>query len=211
MLQPMLPPQTMFRPRVLEVCARDVAMPVAIRKALSPPQNHRFLTPVGGPMLHTDIPARGVAQGQCFPPGRGPRPGRVQRASGGCRDTHPPSRRARARPRTARDSWRASLINDNDCDRSTTIAEPSSVGESGQRGRRARSPKLPRKRANTIRYVLMSSEAGQERGHARRHVVPRDDSRVKILGVIPDENRHGIGLRERARLRPGARGRSRRR
>ena len=144
-------------------------------------------------MLHTDIPARGVAQGQCFPPGRGPRPGRVQRASGGCRDTHPPSRRARARPRTARDSWRASLINDNDCDRSTTIAEPSSVGESGQRGRRARSPKLPRKRANTIRYVLMSSEAGQERGHARRHVVPRDDSRVKILGVIPDENRHGIG------------------
>ena len=65
------------------------------------------------------------------------------------------------------------------------MAEPSSVGESGQRGRRARSPKLPRKRANTIRYVLMSSEAGQERGHARRHVVPRDDSRVNILGVRP--------------------------
>ena len=101
MLQPMLPPQTMFRPRVIEVCARDVAMPVAIRKALSAPPESSILDPRGGPMLHTDIPARGIAQGQCFPPGRGPRPGRVQRASGGCRDTHPPSRRARARPRDA--------------------------------------------------------------------------------------------------------------
>ena len=39
MLQPMLQQKPTFRPMVVEVFARDVAMPVAIRKALSdPPQ-----------------------------------------------------------------------------------------------------------------------------------------------------------------------------
>ena len=46
---------------------------------------------------------------------------------------------------------------------------------------------------------------GQERGHAGRHVVPRDDGAVHVRGVVADEHRHGIGLGKRAGLRPGAR------
>ena len=46
---------------------------------------------------------------------------------------------------------------------------------------------------------------GQERGHAGRHVVPRDGGAVHIRGVVADEHRHGIGLGKRAGPRPGAR------
>ena len=51
MLQPMLQQKPTFLPMVVEVFARDVATPVAIRKALSaPPPNRRFVAPAGGPM-----------------------------------------------------------------------------------------------------------------------------------------------------------------
>ena len=48
--------------------------------------------------------------------------------------------------------------------------------------------------------------AGEEHGHAGRDVVPADDDGVKVWRVVADENRHGIGLGEHARPRPGARG-----
>lgn len=35
-----------------------------------PPQNLRFVAPAEGPKLHSGHPACGVAQGECFPPGR---------------------------------------------------------------------------------------------------------------------------------------------
>ena len=47
--------------------------------------------------------------------------------------------------------------------------------------------------------------AGQQRGHAGRDVVPRDDGGVKVRRVIADEHRHGIGLGKHAGPRPGAR------
>ena len=48
--------------------------------------------------------------------------------------------------------------------------------------------------------------AREEHGHAGRDVVPGDDGRVHVRRVVADENRHGIGLGEHARSRPGARG-----
>ena len=46
--------------------------------------------------------------------------------------------------------------------------------------------------------------AGQEHGHAGRHVAPHDDGAVHVRGVVADEHRHGIGLGKRAGPRPGA-------
>ena len=48
--------------------------------------------------------------------------------------------------------------------------------------------------------------AGEKGDDARRDVVPRDDGGVHVRGVDPHEDRDGIGLGERARPRPGARG-----
>ena len=45
--------------------------------------------------------------------------------------------------------------------------------------------------------------AGQEHGHAGRHVVPHDDGAVHVRGVVADEHRHGIGLGKRAGPRLG--------
>ena len=47
---------------------------------------------------------------------------------------------------------------------------------------------------------------GQQRGHAGREVVPRDDGGVHIRRVVADEHGHGIGLGKCARPRPGAGG-----
>ena len=47
-----------------------------------PPQNLRFVAPAGGPKLHSGHPACGVAQGEFFPPGRGPRWADVTAAAG---------------------------------------------------------------------------------------------------------------------------------
>ena len=52
--------------------------------------------------------------------------------------------------------------------------------------------------------VLTGVQAGQQRGHAGRHVVSRDDGAVHVRGVVVDQDRHGIGLEKRAGPRPGA-------
>ena len=71
MLQPMLHQKPTFRPMVVDVFARDVAMPVAIRKALSDASQSSMCGPGGGSDVATGPPSLEVAQGQCFPPGRG--------------------------------------------------------------------------------------------------------------------------------------------
>ena len=92
-----------------------------------------------------------------------------------------------------------------------TMAGPSAVGESGHLRRRDRSPTRTPIRADQIRDVLMEELAGEERSHAGRHVVPRDDGAVYVRRVKPDEHGDGIGRGEHAvpRQRPKRGGRSR--
>ena len=69
MLQPMLQQKPTFLPMFIEVFARDVAMPVAIRKALSDPPRIVDSWPRWGVRCCTPAtPALGVAQGQFFLP-----------------------------------------------------------------------------------------------------------------------------------------------
>ena len=74
MLQVMLQPETVFRPMVVEVFARDVATPVAIRKALSdpPPPESSIRGPGGGAdVAHRPPPTVGGRSGLILPSRKG--------------------------------------------------------------------------------------------------------------------------------------------
>ena len=85
-----------------------------------------------------------------------------------------------------------------------TMAGPSEVGESGQRGRRARRPTPTPSRANQIPQVLMRSWPARNTATPGANVVPGDHSRVHVRGVVPHQDRHGIAQGERSRPRDRA-------
>ena len=71
MLQPMFHPETACRPMVVAVVHGTWPRPVAIRKALSdPPRIFDSWPRWGGRSCTPVTPPVGVAQGECFPPGR---------------------------------------------------------------------------------------------------------------------------------------------
>ena len=78
---------------------------------------------------------------------------------------------------------------------------PSDVGDSGQSGRRARSPNRMPARANQIREVLTTRHRGQIDGHARRDVVPGGGGLREVRRVEVDQDRQRIVGGERSRPR----------
>ena len=71
MLQPMLQQKLTFRPMVVEVFTRNVAMPVAIRKALSDPPKSSICGPGGGSDVAHRPPRLWGRSGSMFPSGKG--------------------------------------------------------------------------------------------------------------------------------------------
>ena len=71
MLQPMLHQKPTFHPMVVDVFARDVAMPVAIRKALSDASQSSMCGPGGGSDVAHRPPVFGGRSGSMFPSWKG--------------------------------------------------------------------------------------------------------------------------------------------
>ena len=86
------------------------------------------------------------------------------------------------------------------------MAGPSAVGDSGHAGRRDRSPRLTPHPGEPDPRCADEELAGEEHGHARRDVVPRDHGGVRVGRVVADEHGHGIGFWKHARPRPRGHG-----